>query len=637
MLIPDQETSVDYLRYESISSTVIELLSRNQTQPVTIGIHGDWGAGKSSVLKMIQEGLKSDSSVACLWFNGWTFQGFDDAKTVLVEDIVGELRRQRSGIEKVKAISSSILKRVEWLKVLRKSASLAWTFKTGLPSPDHLFSANEVIQQLTAQAGAMSGDEIATKLSGLSGLLKPAEEETVPDQIHAIRRDFEELLKEAKIKQLVVLIDDLDRCLPETAISTLEAVRLLLFVPGTAFVIGADEGMIEYAVRRHFPDLPVATAGVPYARNYLEKLIQVPFRIPSLGVQEARTYISLLLVQSVVGQEHEGFRKLTATAKKTLNEPWLGTGLTQSDITEVDSTRSGDLAAAYVLAEQIGPILAQGTSGNPRQIKRFLNSLSIRLSIAAARGFGERVNQAMLAKLMLAERFQSDFYDRLVAEAMSSANGRAPLLKELEANADGGAGSTGGKGVKAKGEPIEQEKTPSQEWRLNWTKLKPSLANEDLRPYIFVARDKRLLSPSPEVSPLAELVDSLTTTAQLAVRAREQQIKALNIADAAQVFAALRDLILRPGNLASEPAGFKGIMLLAKHHPEHQVALVTLVGGFDPKNIGFWIVPGWTDVLTEKNAKDQFSKLLTVWASQEINPKLAETVKRAQSAAGRRS
>ena len=113
--------------------------------------------------------------------------------------------------------------------------------------------------------------------------LRQVEEDSAPEQIHAFRKEFEELLERADIDRLVVLVDDLDRCLPEIAIETLEAIRLFLFVPRAAFVIAADEGMIEYAVRQHFPDLPVTTGPATYARNYLEKLIQVPFRLPSLG------------------------------------------------------------------------------------------------------------------------------------------------------------------------------------------------------------------------------------------------------------------------------------------------------------------------------------------------------------------
>jgi hypothetical protein len=53
---------------------------------------------------------------------------------------------------------------------------------------------------------------------------------------------------------------------------------------------------IEYSVRKHFPELPETTGPRDYARSYLEKLIQVPFRIPALGETETRIYVTLLLV-----------------------------------------------------------------------------------------------------------------------------------------------------------------------------------------------------------------------------------------------------------------------------------------------------------------------------------------------------
>ena len=58
MLIPDHETAVDFLNYEAIAKTVIALLKDNRQNALTIGIHGDWGAGKSSVLTMVlRQGL----------------------------------------------------------------------------------------------------------------------------------------------------------------------------------------------------------------------------------------------------------------------------------------------------------------------------------------------------------------------------------------------------------------------------------------------------------------------------------------------------------------------------------------------------------------------------------------------------
>ena len=174
---------------------------------------------------------------------------------------------------------------------------------------------------------------------------------------------------------------------------------------------------------------------MPYARNYLEKLVQVPFRIPALGIQETRTYVTLLLIESLMGEEHRGFQELLSKAKAVLNKPWLGVGLGQPDVEAVDPERKPELGVMYVLAQQIGPILAEGSKGNPRQIKRFLNSLMIRQAIAEDRGFGDMINRAVLAKLMLAERFQPDFYEYIAGQVMVAEEGAAAELALLEERA----------------------------------------------------------------------------------------------------------------------------------------------------------------------------------------------------------
>ena len=73
MILTDNETNVDLLNYEVIAATVVELLRQRPDQPMTIGVHGDWGAGKSSVLEMIDARIGTDPKALCLKFNGWRF------------------------------------------------------------------------------------------------------------------------------------------------------------------------------------------------------------------------------------------------------------------------------------------------------------------------------------------------------------------------------------------------------------------------------------------------------------------------------------------------------------------------------------------------------------------------------------
>jgi predicted KAP-like P-loop ATPase len=266
---------------------------------------------------MIEAAFIDDNDVVCLRFNGWLFQGFEDAKVVLLEGIVSELIRSRTLGAKAKELAKNLMRRIDWLKIAKKLGSLAVTAHTGIPTPDLIGDITGGIGALLDHPGELvSKENLKAALDGAKDVLKDAEPKHVPEEIHAFREEFDELLSATGIKQLIILIDDLDRCLPKPAIETLEAIRLFLFTSRTAFVIAADEAMIEYAVREHFPDLPAASGPLTYARNYLEKLIQVPFRIPALGGAETRIYTTLLLIEAEIGEDHEDFAKLLATARE---------------------------------------------------------------------------------------------------------------------------------------------------------------------------------------------------------------------------------------------------------------------------------------------------------------------------------
>ena len=161
------------------------------------------------------------------------------------------LNKQGVGAEALKK-GKSLFKRINWLKAAKTAGGLALTTVVGLP-PATLWG----LSGLAASAKELVGDKLNSDDD--DPWLKP-EEATVPAQIQAFRKELQDLIKESSVERLVVLVDDLDRCLPGAVIDILEAVKLFLFVEGSVFIIAADEQMIEYAVRRHFPDLPVSQA-----------------------------------------------------------------------------------------------------------------------------------------------------------------------------------------------------------------------------------------------------------------------------------------------------------------------------------------------------------------------------------------
>jgi len=627
LLLTDNETKVDLLNNEAIAKTIIAMLVERPERAVTIGVHGDWGAGKSSVLEMIEAGLDAHPRTLCVKFNGWRFQGFEDAKIALIEGIVTALVEERSLTTKAADAVKDVLKSIDWLKVARHAGGLAITAATGIPSPDLIGGVVGLMKGVLSDPQKLvTRENYEQALQGVEAVLKTKESKNVPAEIAAFRKSFSELLRKADIDQLVVLIDDLDRCLPETAIETLEAIRLFLFTENTAFVVAADEAMIEYAVRKHFPDLPEATGPRDYARNYLEKLIQVPFRIPALGETETRIYVTLLLIGAELGESDPGFVKLIASARELLKRPWKTSGLDAATVTATLGANRPGVANALTLSDQIGPLLASGTQGNPRQIKRFLNALVLRHQTAKARGFEADVLLPTLAKLMLAERFLPTLFDQIAASAASDGEGKCADLAHLEAHvratkkATPAKRGTGGAAAEAD-DGDDGESLMLKEWKKaaairSWAALDPQIGAADLRPYLFVAKDRKdFFGPASALGRLASVVDKLMG-AKLAVQALDSDLRQLAPAESAQVFEALRTRIMSTGSFSTQPAGIDGMQVLLKAQPTVQSAVLDMLGAIPPAACGPWVATGWEGQFHDEAAKAKFRALLETWSTK---------------------
>ena len=626
MILSDNETKVDFLNNEAIALTIIKLLREKPDSPVTLGVHGDWGAGKSSILEMIEAGLDGHDKVLCIKFNGWRFQGFEDAKVALIEGIVTSLVDKRPALKKAAGALKETFKRIDWLKVARKAGGLAWTVYTGLPSPDHIQSIASIVKGwLNNPEKLATKENIESVANELNGLIKPIEAKHIPEEIQGFRKAFDSLLKEAGIEQLVVLIDDLDRCLPDTAIETLEAIRLFVFTERTAFVVAADEAMIEYAVRKHFPELPDTTGPRDYARNYLEKLIQVPFRIPALGETETRIYVTLLLVGATLGEKDPDFQKLITAARERLKRPWTSTALDAATLKTALGSKATSIQDALALSDQIGPILASGSKGNPRQIKRFLNALVLRQQIANARGFGDDVKLPILAKLMLAERFLPALFDQIASIAAAAPDGKCLDLGLLETGII--KDSKAHKRVKENQSKSGNDSALATGWLASesirsWASFEPQLVGIDLRPYLFVAKDRKdYFGGTSALGKLAAVAEHLLEP-KIHVQGMLPELKKLAAPEAAQIFEEVRTRIMGKAIFDTQPSGVDGLIVLITAHSALESNLLDFLEALPIDHLGPWVVSGWGSVIKDPTTITRFETLLSKWAAVSGNAAL---------------
>ncbi|GAA6169016.1 Qat anti-phage system ATPase QatA [Sessilibacter corallicola] len=627
MILTDNETKVDLLNNEAIASTIIELLRSRPNHPVTIGVHGDWGAGKSSVLEMIESGLDDKGDILCLKFNGWRFQGFEDAKIALIEGIVSGLMKKRPALKKSASSVKDVFNRIDWLKLAKRAGGLAVTSFTGIPTVDQVQSLVGSLESMLDDPSKIATKEnISKAINEVKGVLKPEKPKNVPEEIEAFRKAFDDLLKEAGVKQLIVLVDDLDRCLPDTAIETLEAIRLFVFTARTAFVVAADEAMIEYSVRKHFPDLADSTGSRDYARNYLEKLIQVPFRIPALGETETRIYVTLLLAGVDLGEEDKDYAKLISAAREQLKRPWVGEGLDAAIFRDALGDSAEKANNALVLSDQLGPILASGTKGNPRQVKRFLNTLLLRERTAVARGFGEDIKLPVLAKLMLAERFIPKLFEQIAYVAAIHPKGQCEELEQLEASLKtGNSEEQSDNDDNSSDAPTHRDSAVLAEWKntevvCDWALLTPLLMGVDLRPYLFVTKDKKdYFGPVSVLGHLSAVVDKLFG-GKMVVQGLEAELKQLVQPEADKVFEAVRSRIVSTGDFNTKPDGIEGLIVLIKAQPNLQSSLLDFLESLPKDKCGPWVVGGWQSAIKGPESTARLASLLGSWSKVTNNP-----------------
>jgi len=80
----DNETTIDLLGFDYLVDSLEIILTQPYLLPVTVGVLGDWGSGKSSLVYMAEERLKASGEYITVLFSPWQYQGYEDVKSALM-------------------------------------------------------------------------------------------------------------------------------------------------------------------------------------------------------------------------------------------------------------------------------------------------------------------------------------------------------------------------------------------------------------------------------------------------------------------------------------------------------------------------------------------------------------------------
>jgi hypothetical protein len=334
MLLDDNPATKDYFNYHKCIDTLTEVILNIKSTPYTIGIFGDWGSGKTTLMSFIKNKLKDKCKT--IWFNPWKYDNKEEVWNALIQSILNEMKRDIEFQEAERA--DDLIKRI-----VKCGEKLAWySIKIG---------ANKL-------TGGILNDTF------LDSLKKSFESnEKTYDFINKFEDTFSEIVNDyCEGKKLVIFIDDLDRCIPENAITVLESIKLYLDKSNCVFVLGLEKEIVEKGIHSRYK------REIDYSgKDYLEKIIQLPFIIPKVKTEDIEQY--------VLGKHCPPI---------------------------LPSTNSNEFIKLILV----------GTDGNIRKVKRFINCFYI-LKLLSGIKPEDDVRHGILGKILLLQMRFPNFYKKL--------------------------------------------------------------------------------------------------------------------------------------------------------------------------------------------------------------------------------
>ncbi|HMJ35416.1 MAG TPA: P-loop NTPase fold protein [Baekduia sp.] len=638
----DNETDIDLLGFEYLVDSLDILLSEQSMLPLTVGVLGDWGGGKSSLMNIAKARLDARTAAACaaakaaadkkldgegngvaaeegvdqngagegdadehrsfitVAFSPWRFEGYNQVKLALmtavldaIDDYIAKL--PGDNVEQVKK-AATVRRLLHRLKALRPA--IYTVAATGVAVGAAAAGAPTEVMPVIA-AGADMVASTASDRAAEGDQLSAAQPPTQLDELSSIadfHTEFEALLDEiTDVQAVVVFIDDMDRCTTSAIVDTFEAIRLFLHAPKTAYVLGLNEPIITAALEERYPDRTAANDS--RGQQYLEKMIQARVSIPPLSQPEVLAYVTLLYAERHVTKEQFATLREQTNDNRTQNPNGeaMNEGMVR-DALFAGAAMPAPLEEALRIAANVGHPLARGLRGNPRQIKRFLTTLELRRRVADRRHLN--LNPAILAKLMVLEETSLPDFEKLYNWQVEN-DGVPPQLQLAEDHARRVKTIKGASEVKTW---AGQAKV--QEWLIS----DPPLAGEPLSPYFTFSRDRLKTSArAARLSPAQQKrVNDLRSSTDFTRNEAVKEALTLDDRDLSEITAVLWEHAQQALN---GPAS-KALIDIAADHPSTATSLFNDLDSMPKKAITHTFVLNFGNKLVKD---DRLSDLLAKW------------------------
>jgi uncharacterized caspase-like protein len=390
----DLVSKKDQLGFKDYVQAFTDLIESPATYPpLTIGIFGSWGVGKSFLLHHISKEIKRRHEIRLktkltnykvprtytVEFNAWEYSSAQIIWPCLVRRIMNYLEPQVSWgfpgrfvikfwrnlqrqIEGVKGRLIAIFAIIIGLIIFS-----VWKFGLDISL---IWSASIALG--IGGIFKLVADTLSKPLSQwATTVLQPNDYGKQIDYMEEIRADLGLLAKRLKKNgdRILIIIDDLDRCEPQKAVEVLQAIKLLLDFDTFIVCLGIDARIITRAVEKHYAELlgPAGTSGY----EYLDKIVQIPFQIPEPTLEEVRIFITQQLgAPTLSSRDLQPF----VLSQEKFNQASIEVeAKTPTSASEMKESMPDELVPFTYEETQVFHSFARFLRPNPRHLKRLVN------------------------------------------------------------------------------------------------------------------------------------------------------------------------------------------------------------------------------------------------------------------------